>query len=214
MPRPLRVTPDRILTAAAAEFSERGYAGARVDRIASRAGINKAMLYYHFRGKQALYRALLRATFAPVAERLSAIAESPDAPADRLAAAVASVAAFVQEHAYFPAIMLREIAERGAHMDGETLEALAAVPHAFARIIADGIARGAFRPMHPMSAYFTTLAPILMFVASTPVRAQLVSRGLAPAADRPLLADQFFAELQRSLRAAFAAAPDESEQTP
>ncbi|HSN67988.1 MAG TPA: helix-turn-helix domain-containing protein, partial [Thermoanaerobaculia bacterium] len=38
---------DQILTAAAAVFAEVGYAGARVDEIAERAGVNKAMLYYH-----------------------------------------------------------------------------------------------------------------------------------------------------------------------
>ena len=62
MARPGRVSPDRILAAAAAlEFAARGFAGARVDRIARRARVNKAMLYYHFGSKQRLYRALLRA---------------------------------------------------------------------------------------------------------------------------------------------------------
>lgn len=214
MPRPLRATPESILAAAAIEFSDRGYAGARVDHIARRARVNKAMLYYHFRSKQALYRALLRATFAPVAQQLDAIAQSADAPADRLDAAVAAMAAFIEAHAFFPAIMLREIAERGAHMDGETLAALAAVPRAFARIIQDGIERGAFRRMHPMSAYFSTVAPILMFVASTPVRTQLVAHGLPLAAEPALDAGQFIADLQRSLRTAFAAGPIDSEQTP
>lgn len=214
MPRPLRATPERILAAAAVEFSDRGYAGARVDHIARRARVNKAMLYYHFRSKQALYRVLLRTTFARVAERLDAIASSVDAPSDRLDAAVAVMAAFIEEHAFFPAIMLREIAERGAHMDAETLRALAAVPRAFARIIQDGIEHGVFRPMHPMSAYFSTVAPILMFVASAPVRSQFVSRSVPLAAEHPLTAEQFLADLQRSLRTAFAAAPADSDQTP
>ena len=49
MSRPARVSPDAILAAAALEFAERGFAGARVDRIARRARVNKAMLYYHFK---------------------------------------------------------------------------------------------------------------------------------------------------------------------
>ena len=75
MARPARVSPDRILAAAAVEFAARGYAGARVDRIARRARVNKAMLYYHFRSKQGLYRALLRADLQP--RRRSARAPSP-----------------------------------------------------------------------------------------------------------------------------------------
>ena len=80
MPRPARVSPDRILAAAAAEFAERGFAGARVDRIARRARVNKAMLYYHFKSKEGLYRTLLRQTFARAGERLRAIGASDAAP--------------------------------------------------------------------------------------------------------------------------------------
>ncbi|HXW08421.1 MAG TPA: TetR family transcriptional regulator, partial [Vicinamibacterales bacterium] len=38
----------RLLDAAAAEFAAHGFAGASVDRIAAAAGLNKAMIYYHF----------------------------------------------------------------------------------------------------------------------------------------------------------------------
>ena len=82
MPRPARVSPDRILAAAAVEFAARGFGGARVDRIARRARVNKAMLYYHFKSKQGLYRALLRRTFSLAAARFQAIAASDAPPAD------------------------------------------------------------------------------------------------------------------------------------
>ena len=127
-----------ILAAAALEFAARGFAGARVDRIARRARVNKAMLYYHFKSKQRLYRALLRQMFTLAAERLQAIAGGPGAPADKIDRAIAGIAAFIQEHAFFPAIMLREVAEGGAHLDRETLAALAAVPRTVAGIVERG----------------------------------------------------------------------------
>ena len=83
MPRPARVSPDQILAAAAREFADRGYAGAGVDRIARRARVNKAMLYYHFKSKRALYRRVLRQTFGEVAARLETIAASPATAAER-----------------------------------------------------------------------------------------------------------------------------------
>lgn len=55
---------ERILAAALAEFSEHGFAGARVDRIARRARINKRMLYCYFGDKNALYRETMRRRFA------------------------------------------------------------------------------------------------------------------------------------------------------
>ncbi len=208
MPRPARVSPDRILAAAAAEFSERGYAGARVDRIARRARVNKAMLYYHFASKQGLYRTLLRQTFGAIAAQLQEIAanDALDSPR-QLDAAVAALAAHIERHRYFPSIMLREVADGGTHLDPETLAALAAVPKAFAAILRPGIAHGAFRDMHPLAAYVTTIAPILMFVASSPVRTQIVSRQLVQLPGPPLAMDTFLADLTTSLQRAFAAAP-------
>ena len=52
-------TQERILAAALAEFADGGLAGARVDRIARRAGVNKRMLYHYFGGKQELFRRLV-----------------------------------------------------------------------------------------------------------------------------------------------------------
>jgi AcrR family transcriptional regulator len=48
-------TKRRLLDAAAAEFAERGIAGARVDRIAAAAGANKALIYSYFGPKESLF---------------------------------------------------------------------------------------------------------------------------------------------------------------
>ncbi len=49
-------TRSRLLDAARTEFAAHGYAGARVDRIATAAGVNKRMLYHYFGNKRELYR--------------------------------------------------------------------------------------------------------------------------------------------------------------
>lgn len=48
-----------IADAARAEFSAHGYAGARVDQIARRAGVNKQLLFYYFGSKRGLYQSTL-----------------------------------------------------------------------------------------------------------------------------------------------------------
>src|SRR5437667_10527812 len=93
-----RVSPEQILHAAARDFAERGYAGARVDRIARRAAVNKAMLYYHFRSKQQLYRTLLRRMFGRAAERINAVGASAAAPAAKIDRVIAEFAALIHEH--------------------------------------------------------------------------------------------------------------------
>src|SRR6188472_684649 len=99
MPRPLRVSPDLILEAAAREFAERGFGGARVDRIARRARVNKAMIYYHFKSKQALYRSLLRHLFTLVGNRLQQIASSDRPSSEKIDQTIASFADMIQQHA-------------------------------------------------------------------------------------------------------------------
>jgi AcrR family transcriptional regulator len=49
----------RILDVATREFARKGLAGARVDEIARRAGVNKQLLYYYFKNKEGLYNAVL-----------------------------------------------------------------------------------------------------------------------------------------------------------
>ena len=204
------MSPEQILDAAAREFAERGYAGARVDRIARRAAVNKAMLYYHFTSKRQLYRTLLRQMFTRAAERLQAIAGSNAAPAAKVDRVIAELAALIQDHPVFPAIMMREVAEGGAHLDRTTLAALAAVPRAVAAIVKDGVRRRAFRPIHPVFAYFSLLAPIVFYLAGAPIRREISSlhlmdlRALSPADFVRAMQDaahRSFAPVRRTRRA-------------
>src|SRR5687768_2010030 len=73
-----------IFQAAAVEFSERGYDAAGVDRIAARAGVNKAMLYYHFASKRGLYVEVLRDMFRAVGTRARAIADGDGTAREKL----------------------------------------------------------------------------------------------------------------------------------
>ena len=205
MARPATLSPDRILAAAAVEFAERGYAGARVDRIARRARVNKAMLYYHFGSKRTLYRTLLRQIFSSAAERLRTIAESVAPAEQKIDRVIAAMAEFMAEHAFFPAIMLREVAEGGAHLDRDTLQALAAVPLAVGAIVQQGIADGHLRRVHPIAAYFTMFAPIVMYLAGEPIRKELAATHLANMS--ALTPDLFVRHLQESVHSGLAAAP-------
>lgn len=203
MARRPRVSPDRILAVAAIEFAERGFAGARVDRIARRARVNKAMLYYHFKSKANLYRTLLRRMFTLAAERLRAIAALDAVPAEKVERAIASLAALLEEHAFFPAIMLREVAEGGAHLDRATLMTLASVPRLVASIVEEGVATGAFRPVHPVFAYFSMLAPVVFFLAGAPIRHELSDLHVIDM--RAPSTAEFVAHMQEATRRALAA---------
>lgn len=203
MPRQRRVTPDQILAAAALEFSERGFAGARVDRIARRARVNKAMLYYHFKSKQALYRALLRETFSLAAQRMQAVAATSAPPAEKLDRAIEAFTELIRERSFAPAIMLREVAEGGAHLDPETMAVLAGVPRAFGSIVAEGIAAGEFRAVNPVFTYFSIIPTIVVFLCSAPIRREIDARHLITP-DAIGAPEDFIEFLQANLRRALA----------
>src|SRR5215211_1879401 len=111
------VSRDRVFAAAAREFAARGYAGASVDRIAVAARVNKAMIYYHFKSKAALYREILREMFEAVTARLERMGSAHDDPAGRIRAFTEAIAREAEARPHFPPIWFREIAEGGTHLD-------------------------------------------------------------------------------------------------
>ncbi|MBO1901404.1 TetR/AcrR family transcriptional regulator [Leucobacter weissii] len=72
-------TRRRLLDAATAEFSEHGLAGARVDRIAARAGVNKERIYQYFGGKEQLFDAVVQDGLFEVAADVPLVGEGPEA---------------------------------------------------------------------------------------------------------------------------------------
>jgi AcrR family transcriptional regulator len=69
-PRDSRATKELLLAAASAEFSEYGLAGARIDRIAERAGANKRLLYVYFGDKEKIFDAVIERQIGVVAEMI------------------------------------------------------------------------------------------------------------------------------------------------
>src|SRR6266542_2405608 len=68
--------PDEILDAALAEFAEHGYADARLDRVAQRAGIAKGTIYLYFPGKEDLFRAVALRVIAPQMSTIAALTQT------------------------------------------------------------------------------------------------------------------------------------------
>ena len=72
--------PREICAAALAVFAEKGFAAARLDEIARRAGVSKGTLYLYFADKEALFRAVVRDTVSPNIDAVRASLEATDLP--------------------------------------------------------------------------------------------------------------------------------------
>ncbi len=143
-----------------------------VDQIAERAQVNKAMIYYHFADKLALYRAVVADMLSSIASTATAIAASSDAPAVKLDRFIENFVVHADSRPWFPTMMLREISEGAPHLDLETLAHMRGVLAAFSRILAEGAAAGTFRQVHPVLAYTSVVGPLLMNAARERMAAQ------------------------------------------
>ena len=187
-------TRDRLFAAAATEFAARGFAGASVDRIAAAAGVNKAMLYYHFKSKAGLYGEVLRDMFEAVASRLPRGRTRGAEPADRIGAVVVAIAREAEARPHFPAIWLREIAEGGPHVDAATLTVIAGILNHVASAVDAGVTARRFQPVNPFLIQLGIVGPLLMFFATAPMRRRAPKK-LAVALQ--LTTEQVIAHVQR-----------------
>lgn len=163
-----RAAPDTraaIFQAAADAFSAHGFAGVGVDDIARRARVNKAMIYYHFHGKLGLYREVVRDMLRDAGSRLGVIAESAAAADVKMQRFVAEFLDLVETRPWMPTLMLREIAEGAPHLDAETFALMRDVFSLFVRILNEGQRSGQFRDVHPVLAYMSVIAPMLLNAA-------------------------------------------------
>jgi AcrR family transcriptional regulator len=106
-----------IFQAAAHAFSARGFDGVGVDDIAAQAGVNKAMIYYHFADKLALYRAVVADMLGTVAATATEIAGTDRPPTDKLDLFIANFVSQADARPWFPTMMLREVSEGAPHLD-------------------------------------------------------------------------------------------------
>jgi AcrR family transcriptional regulator len=180
-------TKARILAAAAEVFASIGYAGARVDEIAARAGVNKAMLYYHVGDKEQLYATVLTQTVDRVPVVLRAALDNAHTPSEKLQCLLDTLASLGTTNPHFVPIMLREVASGGATLPDAMLARMAGIFRVVAEVLEEGTRKGAFRRTDPLLTHVTLVGSMMFLVASQPIRARLAKAAGVP--NKQTLAD-------------------------
>jgi len=174
--RDAAATREALLSAGTALFAERGYDGVRVATIAEKAGVNKAMINYHFGGKRKLYLAIVSATFSDIVERVEALAESPRSAPEALRELIAAVGEIVsRQHPHFCTMMLREVLAGGEHLEREIIDKPVRILAAVQRIVARGIADGDFRPVDPLLTHLSLVGSLVFFFATSRFRERVLA---------------------------------------
>ena len=156
---------DKIMEAAIVEFAVCGYDGARIDRIANKADINKAMIYYHFKGKEALYCHILTTVAETIYSGIMGLVNenlSPDKNLENL------VKGYSQYLTKFPEnylrIMIREIASGGKYFKKITVpRVIQPAMQMITELITRGQKQNLFSETNPVFTMLHVMGAIIFF---------------------------------------------------
>jgi AcrR family transcriptional regulator len=179
--RDAAATRDALLAAGAELFAERGYDGVRVAAIADTAGVNKAMISYHFGGKRQLYLAIVKATFGEIVAGVERLAGSSRPAPEVLRELVALVGELAtRRHPHFCPMMLREVVAGGRHLDPALIEQPARILGAVQRIVARGVRDGDLRPVDPLLTHLSLVGSLVFFFATARFRERVLAARRPP----------------------------------
>jgi AcrR family transcriptional regulator len=175
--RDAAATRDALLVAGSELFAERGYEGVPVWAIAQKAGVNKAMISYHFGGKRQLYLAIVTATFSEIVASVERLADAARPAPDVLRELIAVVGQQVtRRHPHFCSIMLREVLAGGKHLEPEVIDKPVRILGAVQRIVARGVREGDFRPVDPLLTHLSLVGSLVFFFATARFRERVLAR--------------------------------------
>ena len=159
-----------ILRAAVAEFAEHGIAGARTDAIARAARVNKALLYYYFKDKDALYEAVLDHVFSGLRDRLMPVLESDLEPREKLLEYAGRYFDYIAANPRFPRVVQGEWMRVGPKGSPQMLriarEYFAPIYKRVSEMLREGAEKGQFRAVNPMD-FLPSMVGIIIFYFST-----------------------------------------------
>ena len=174
-----------ILQAAVREFAREGIAGARTDAIAHAARVNKALLYYYFEDKEALYGAVLDQVFGGLIAFVGEVLSRDLPPRDKIVAYAGAHFDYIASHPLYPPIvqaeMMRAGKGRGTQFERIVKQYFRPLFSRIAEVLRAGQASGEFRAVDPLQFIPSMIAIIVFYFTSAPVMRVMTGKDpLAP----------------------------------
>lgn len=167
-----------ILKAAVGEFAEHGIAGARTDAIARAAHVNKALLYYYFKDKDALYEAVLDHVFSGLRARVMPVLESDLPPRQKMLAYLGAYFDYIAANPRFPRVVqgewVRSGAKGSAPMQRVARKYFLPIFEKLSAVLREGIQAGEFRAVNPMDFLPSVVAVIVFYFTTAPLMKALM----------------------------------------
>lgn len=104
-------TEEKIIAAAKEIFVQKGFAGARMQDIADRGGINKALLHYYFRTKEQLFEKIFDEVFHLMMPRLNAVLTMQGNILAKIDAFVDEYIRTIRQNPHIPLFVIHELSQ-------------------------------------------------------------------------------------------------------
>ena len=194
-----------IVRAAIDEFAARGFKGASMDAIAARTNTTRALINYHFGGKEKLYLAVLEHVYSEIRHAESALDLDHLDPAEAIRSIVEFTYNYYLDHEGFVRIVVAENQARGRHLKKSRAMRTLNRPiiDTLGRVLARGQADGRFRTdVDPVDIHMAIAALGMFNVTNKHTFAAIFQRDLGAKGDVPrrrkMVADMILSYLDRS----------------
>ncbi|CAH1653596.1 TetR family transcriptional regulator [Hyphomicrobiales bacterium] len=185
--RPTRARRDPVasrqalMAAARVEFAQKGLAGARVDEIAARAGVNKQLVYHYFGDKDGLYLAVLEWIYDEIRAQERTLNLRGLAPEKAIKRLIETSFDHLKDHPDFVALLNDENRHGATHVRASSM--LPEMHSPFVALIAEtlekGTKEGVFRPgIDPMQLYISIAGLGYFYFSNAPTLSAIFKKDL------------------------------------
>lgn len=162
--KPLRdaeATQAVILAAAEAEFAQHGFTAARTEAIAAKTGVAKSMIYYYFKDKEGLYRAVLERSHAELLQTVQKLELEQLSPEVALEKFLRALLGCVSRNPKLPTIMFHEaVQNQGKYYKDSSSTSIDTILIA---ILEQGATTGVFRSLDPFQSAINIMGTCLFY---------------------------------------------------
>ena len=168
-------TETEILIAAKEIFQQKGMAGARMQEIADKAKINKALLHYYYRSKQLLFEAVFKSAFSLLAPQLNKVLNDDSDLFEKIRKFTENYVSFVIKHPYLPNFVIQELNKNPEFVQKLRSEKNFPSIEKFKLQVSDAIKQGIIKPIEAEQLFINIISlnifpfigePLLMALAN------------------------------------------------
>jgi len=189
--RPQRRNPEatrqKLLAAARREFADSGLAGARVDEIAARAGVNKQLVYHYFGDKDALYLAVLEWVYEEIRAQERKLNLEGLPPEQAIKKLIEGSFDHLAAHPDFIVLLNDENRGGARHVrNSSRLEAMhSPLVSLVSKILSEGVRKGVFRKgINPVQLYISIAGLSYFFFSNNPTLSAIFGKDFSLPSER------------------------------